>query len=331
MRIKTYIATTNSEAIELVRKGLGNNAIIISSGKTEDGNSVRIVAAVDLTSTSEIEKKIEEEYEHVSDLNVEETVRQALIFHGAPPQLTARISIAAAKTNAQSPTLALAAAFDVLFEFSVLSKDIFESPIMLVGPPGSGETTVAAKFCALAKLTNCQVQAILCDIQRAGGVEQFKALTSILGVDLVTAPKAADLKSHIKLGAPAQMQVIDTAATNPFNEMEMANLSLRIKAAKAEPILVFSAVSNPHEVADIAWLYRKIGIKKFITTQVDISQRVGSILAAADSASLTLLCISDGARVADGLKPIDPKSLARLILPHTDNNTSNQKNTEATQ
>jgi flagellar biosynthesis protein FlhF len=331
MRIKTYIATTNSEAIKLVCEDLGDNAIIISSGNTDDGNSVRIDAAVDLASTSEIEITLEEEYEQGSDLNIEETVKQALVFHGVPPRLTKQLSNSAAKAGAQNPTLALAAAFETLFEFSILRTDIFKSPLMLVGPPGSGKTIVAAKLCNQAKLKNCTIKAISCDTQRVGGVEHFKALTNHLGIDLITASKVDDLKSHINLNVTTQMQIIDTTATNPYNEFEMVNLHQRIKASEAEPILVLAAGYDPMEVADIARLYRELGVKRFIATKMDIVRRAGSILAAADSASLALCDVSISAKVTDGLKPISPISLARLIMPHTNNNKLNQQNTEAAQ
>ena len=331
MRIKTYMATTNSKAIKLVREGLGDNAIIISSQNTDDGNSVCIVAAVDLTSISEIESTIEEEYEQNSDLDIKETIKQALVFHGTPPRLTSRISDAAAASNAQNPTLALAAALDTLFEFSSLQTNTFKTPFMLIGPPGSGKTTVAAKLCAQASHKNCSIKEISCDTQRAGGVAQFKALTSILGIDIITASKIDDLKSHINLDATTEMQIIDTAATNPYNEMEMANLHQRIAASEAEPILVLAAGTDPIEVADMVQLYRQLGVRRFIVTQMDIARRMGSILTAADSASLALISVSISAKVADGLKPLSPISLARLIMPQTDNHTSNKQNTEATQ
>jgi hypothetical protein len=83
----------------------------------------------------------------------------------------------------------------------------------------------------------------------------------------------------------------------------------------------------------MARLYREIDKKKFIPTQMDIALSTGSIQAAADSPSLALCSVSFSAKVEDGLKSksILPLSLARLVMPYTDNNTSNQRNFEATQ
>ena len=172
MRIKTFIAKTNTEAIELVREGLGNNAIIISSGNTGDGNSVSIIAAVNITTTPKIKVLIEEENEQISDLNIEEKIKQAPVFHL---------------------------------------------------PPGSEKTTIKAKLCTQTKLKKCNIKATSRDTQRAG-----------------------------------------------------------------------------------------------------------SILADADSASLALLSASISAKIADELKHFSPISLTYSSMPHTDNNIENQQYTEAT-
>ncbi len=331
MRVKTFTAPTNSLAMELVRAELGDDAIIISSGKTDDGEYVRIVAAIDTTSNAATDSAIEEEPENHADLDIEETVRQALVFHGTPPRLTARLASAAGKADASTPTLALAAALDSLFEFSLLDRQRDPAPLMLIGPPGCGKTIIAAKLCTQAKLIDRPVKAVSCDTQRAGGIEQFKAFTNILGIELITAETAENLKDHIDLDAPTHMQIIDTAATNPYDEAEMDDLDRKIKASRAEPILVLAAGGDPLEIADMARFYADLGVNRFIATRLDIARRMGGILAAADSASLAFCNVSISSKVSDDLKPITAISLARLIMPHTAEPSSNQQNSEAAQ
>jgi flagellar biosynthesis protein FlhF len=113
--------------------------------------------------------------------------------------------------------------------------------------------------------------------------------------------------------------------------MEMANLHLRINMSEAEPVLVITAGSDPMEVAGMARLYRELGVKKFIATQMDIARRAGSILTASDSASLALYSVSISAKVTDGMKSILPISLARLVMLHTDRNTLSQQIAKAVQ
>lgn len=331
MRVKTFTASTNAQAMEMVRDELGEDAIIISSGKSDDEQGVVIVAAVDVTAGGETEPQIEEEVETHADLNTEETIRQALAYHGTPPRLITKLVNAAALSDAPNPTLALAAAIDTSFVFSSLGQLPCATPVMLVGPPGNGKTIVAAKLCTEAKLLKREVIAVSCDTQRAGGVEQFKAFTNILEIGLITVDRPELLKEHIELDAPTKLQVIDTASTNPYNEAEMKDLLQKIKASNAEPILVLAAGTDPMEIADMARFYGDIGVKRFIVTQMDIARRAGGLLAAADSAGMAFCDVSISSKVSDPLKPLSPVSLARLIMPYTDDETSNHQKTEAAQ
>ncbi len=331
MRIRSFTAPTNTRAMELVRADLGEDAIIISSGKTDDGNDVRIVAAVELHTASEIDGSIVQEPEDNTRLNTEETVRQALVYHSVAPRLISKLSSIAANSGAANPTLALAAAIDTVFNFSSLDVASTPAPLMLVGPPGCGKTIVAAKLCTQAKLAHREINAVSCDTHRAGGVEQLRAFTNILGIELITVDKPESLKQHIDLDAPEKLQIIDTASTNPYNEAEMDDLYRKITASRAEPILVLSAGCDPMEIADMTRFYGDIGVKRFIVTQMDIARRAGGILAAAQGVPLAFCDVSVSPNVSDSLKSLSPVSLARLIMPHTDQDSTNQQNTEAAQ
>ncbi len=331
MHIKTFSAPTNSQAMEMVRETMGDDAIIISAGKSEDGSAVKIVAAIESDIDLDIDDAIEEEPEHPNALNTEETVRQALSFHGVPPRLSTNLARYAAQSDAPNPTLALAAAIDTTFAFSPLDATSSAKPVMLVGPPGSGKTIVAAKLCTQARLANREIIAITCDTQRAGGVEQLKAFTNILGIDLITVDKPETLKDHIRLDASEKLQIIDTASTNPYDEADMDGLNRKIKACGAEPVLVLAAGCDPMEIADMTRFYGDIGVTRFIVTQMDIARRAGGILAAANSVPLAFCDVSVSSVVSDNLKSLSPVSLARLIMPHTDDDTANQQTTEAAQ
>lgn len=331
MRVKTFSASTNAQAMEMVRDELGDDAIIISSGKTDDGNQVNIVAAVDVYAADPTVPPIEEEVENHADLDTEETIRQALTYHGTPPRLVTKLIKSALISDAPNPTLALAAAIDATFVFTSLGQKSSSAPIMLVGPPGNGKTIVAAKLCTEAKLAKREIVAVSCDTQRAGGIEQFKAFTNILEIGLITVERPELLKDHIELDAPDKLQIIDTASTNPYNEADMKDLLQKIKVSKAEPILVLAAGSDPMEIADMARFYGDIGVKRFIVTQMDIARRAGGILAVADSAGMAFCDVSISSKVSDSLKSLSPVSLARLIMPYTDDDTSNHQKTEAAQ
>ena len=103
-------------------------------------------------------------------------------------------------------------------------------------------------------------------------------------------------------------------------------------------MLVLAAGGDALEAADIAREFSRIGATRLVVTRLDMTRRLGSILAAADAGKLSLSDVSINPDVAEGINPINPVSLARLIMPYTDNQPAgystmtsrNQTMTEAT-
>jgi flagellar biosynthesis protein FlhF len=103
--------------------------------------------------------------------------------------------------------------------------------------------------------------------------------------------------------------------TNPFSAAEMDELAGFTRVGNIEPILVLAAGGDPAEAGDIAAAFKEIGATRLLATKLDMTRRLGGILVAADSARLKLCEFSATAQVADGLSPINPVSLARILLP----------------
>ena len=157
MHIKTYIAETNSEAMELLREDLGDNPIIISSKNTDDRNNIRIVGAVN--------------------------------FYAASPWL----SNAGAKSNAQNSISTLKNATDALFKFLIMREDVFKSPrILITPPPEADKTIVASKLCPQAKLKHYTIKVISCDTQRASGTLSATDNPSLAMCNVSNSAKVAD-------------------------------------------------------------------------------------------------------------------------------------------
>ena len=318
MRLKTYTAASTNEALDMVRVELGDGAIVVSSQPSEDGRSARVVAAIEdlpLHIDEESESGIEES---ASDpLDVAESVRQALHFHGTPAGLLDRLARTAYALDAANPTLAFAGAMDARFRFMPLSDESIKKPVMLVGPPGVGKTVTIAKLSARSIMSGKTIGVISTDTARAGAMEQLSAFTNILKVELRSAPTIADLRRTVDSLSDRQQIFIDTAGANPYSDADMEHLLELVNAAGAEPVLVLAAGGDAMEAAESANAFALIGAKRLIVTRIDLSRRLGAILAAGDAGNLAFSDVSVTPHVADGLTPINPVSLARLIMPHT--------------
>lgn len=323
-----------TEAMELVRFEMGADSIIVATRDDKDG--AVITAAIEDTAPNGLkvsETVIHEDPPVFDKRDTEETIRQSLSFHGAPSPLSDRLARIATGIVADTPTLALAAAMDETFTFDPISALLSERAgtkaaprILLMGPPGVGKTITTAKLAALITMGKRKPKVITTDTQRAGGIEQLAAFTRILDINLESVNSADGLFRLLEQGHGNVPVLIDTPGTNPYDRDEMDHLAALADAARAENILVMAASGDAMESADIAGEFSNIGAKRLLITRLDMARRLGSILACADAGRLSLSDVSITPGVADGINPINPVSLARLIMPYTDTMTTGNQN-----
>ncbi len=352
MRLKTYTAPTISEAMEMVRLEMGVEAIIVSTQDTlksvDPAVGARVTAAREDVLTPDLATAMKDPYgaapPRYSDSQTHDTVRHGLTYHGTPYHLARRLAKTAEVIQASTPTLALAGAFDSSFTFSPVSG-LFEDSagktdrrrLVLIGPPGVGKTITVAKLAARATLAGLSPRIITTDTQRAGGIEQLAAFTRILKIDLQQAANSTDLDRLVADLNPNQPLIIDTPGTNPFNDDEMDHLGSLMVAARSDILLVLAAGTDALESADLAIQFADLGATRLLVTRLDMARRLGGILAAADAARLSFSDVSISPNISEGITPLNPVSLARLIMPHTDHasdqdlNSGTHPKTEAVQ
>ncbi|MEQ8509772.1 MAG: GTP-binding protein [Rhodospirillaceae bacterium] len=313
MRLKSYTAATMAEAMNLVREELGEDAIIVSTQRSSDGQGVRITAALE---EPEGEEDIARALAGENATPFSENVRNALAYHGVPARLIEKLVMTARSVEVGSPTMACAAALEDNFDFAPLPERKATRPFMLVGPPGSGKTITVAKLAARARLSGRPVGVITTDTVRAGAVEQLTAFTKILEIEIqqVRGPDALPYAVN-EMMANYDLVFIDSPGLNPFSHHDMDYLKALSQSADVEPILVLAAGGDASEAADIGEAFSTSGATRILATRLDMTRRLGAILAAADAGQLMFSEVSLNPHVATGLCAINPVSMARMILP----------------
>ncbi len=324
MRLKTFSAPSMSDAMRLVKNHFGDEAIIISSQKDDDGLGVRITAA--------IEPK--EEDTHVIDTQDirkattrTDIIGKALAHHGTPKLVADKLVEIAQEFEIDDSKIALAGAVDRLFSFTPLPDGQNPGVWMLVGLPGSGKTVTSAKLATQAVMAKHPVNIITTDTVRAGGVQQLQAFTKILKIDLLKAADPTSLQDALAACNPLGLTIIDCAGSTPLKQAGFSRQIDLIKAIKSKVILVLADGTDPNEAAELAQSYSDVGAHDIILTRVDTSRRHGSLLSAASSGKLNICGAGIGPNVADGLKALNPVSLAHLLLSKSNKITSKLINT----
>ena len=330
MRIRTYIAGDVPEALALIREEMGDDAIIVSTETRSDGRC-RVVAACEEPGADRAEdvllEPFNEEPEAVAD--TEDAIEAAMREHGVPDALARHFVDAATGNQELTPEMAMAAACEDRLQFGGAPFRPSLRPIVLVGPPGAGKTTTAAKLAAHALVNGIAVDLMAADMIKTGALEQLKGLAERMKVQVHSADNSAALASgwrsrratHEAAGRPV-LAIVDTTGANPFDDEELARAGALIAGLRGHGVLVLPAGGDPLEAADTARAFAEAGATHLIVTRVDAARRLGGLLTAAavrsNGTQLKLSGVGISPQIGNGLRPVSPLVMARLLMTQTE-------------
>jgi flagellar biosynthesis protein FlhF len=184
--------------------------------------------------------------------------------------------------------------------------------ILVAGPEGAGKTSVVGRLAA--RLT-CQkhlpVKLVSLDTHKVGAIEELASYADLLGVDDYAMHANSDSKLAIDR---SKVVLIDTCAL-PRDQNRLDELKTRIESL--EPtyrLMIFSALMRSSDVESYAREMAWLKPTHLVFTMIDLTRRLGSLLAAASASGLKIVMITnssvgDGAMIAAG-----PTALADVIL-----------------
>jgi len=314
MRLRTFNASSIAEAIRLARAELGPEAVILATEKL--GKSVRLTAA--LEPPGDLVAHPPTRGTAIAASKSVETITRALSNHGVPERHIERITAIIAGFSLDDPRQGLNAALRVRFDFRPLTTPFRNRPVLLVGLPGAGKTSCAAKLAAMAKALDQNVTLVTCDMAKAGAAEQLAIYARALHVHAYRARDAAALSRIVDSIGRESLIVIDSVGCNVFLESERSVLRELTAAASAEPVLVQACGGDPAETAELAHCFAEVGVQRLVATRLDASRRLGGILSAAADGPLALAEFSHSPEIAAGVLPADAVSLGDRLLPRAE-------------
>jgi flagellar biosynthesis protein FlhF len=288
MRLKLYRAPDTREAMTLIRAELGTDALILGTRRVSDG--VEITAAINR--------------EPLTAPAAHDPERaQLLAWHGVPASQAAAL---------QGGTLEAALARILRFAGTPLGENA--APLLLVGPPGAGKTLTVARLATRLVMAGAAPLVITADGRRAGATEQLAAFTRLLGLSLIVASHPVTLARALarrQQGAPV---LIDAPGVDPFDATQRDEIGALATSAAATTALVLPAGIDPAEAMDLAGAFAEQGASLLVATRLDMSRRLGGVLAAAQAGGLALAEAGIGSGAADGLVPMTPALLAERLV-----------------
>jgi len=233
--------------------------------------------------------------------------------HRVPDAIAHDLAKTAAQSGLSQLTLALACALDRRMKTAPLDLAASKA-LLLVGPYGAGKTAVAAKIAATARISSRAVRLFAFHPGETGAAARLEGLARETDTPFAIVQRA-EMLSAVVAGCVKKntLAVVDTAGFDPRSGKARTAFAALTQIADVECLGIVSATGDAEEVFEIADALASIGARRSIVTGVDMTARLGAVVAAATSA-LPLAHIACSPLLAAGLEPVTPLSLARALL-----------------
>jgi flagellar biosynthesis protein FlhF len=123
-----------------------------------------------------------------------------------------------------------------------------------------------------------------------------------------------ELRARLEEAKTADITLIDTGGTNPFEVDDMRRQATLLEAGTIEPVLVMAAGGDAEESAEIARCFAVLGVQRLFPTRLDVARRLGGLLSAAGRSGIAFSDASNTPMVANGVITMSAQSLSSLLL-----------------
>ncbi len=352
MKIKKIRAKSFGEALKLVRKELGEDAVILSSDdKTGTESYVEVTAAVDYDveavnepiitpsvtlETPESTSGITELKDEIRDLRESiEAMKNTGFELNLPVEMKKTYNFLKGKAIKEEFALKLVEKASAIEDIESLMSDEIDDSIkgdnvtsetetssktnkkivMLIGPTGVGKTTTVAKLASRAIKDGKRAAIISIDTYKIGAAEQIRIYSRMIGIPLDIVANLESLKRSIERFSDRDLIFIDTAGKNPGDNQYIEGLNEIYSAGfQIETQLLLSTSSDCDFLMETHKHYRELPIDKIAFTKTDEAVKLGSIYNLCHLYKKPVAYITTGQRVPGNIEFVNSKELTNLIL-----------------
>ncbi len=335
MKLKSYFSGTVEAALDLARRELGEEALLINArpataetrhlgayevvfGAVKQAAAAQPKAAI-ATASDRVTQELAEMKREIERLSKHLSGARMFSAHaeGNEPELYSRLV-----GNELDPVLAQAVAqgapMEQIFEVDATlgRRGAGRVVVALVGPPGVGKTTTLVKLAARYGLASRKpAQILTADVFRIAAAEQLRTLAAILGIgcDVVETPVA--LAQALEEHRSKDFVFIDTPGLGSGDMEDGADLA-RLLATHPEidTHLVLSASMKPADLARVIERYEIFQPKKLLFTRIDETSSYGAMVSEAARRGLPVSFLTAGQQIPDDLEAATKVRLVELVM-----------------
>ena len=355
MRVIRVTAEDMPQAMRKVRQTLGEDAIILATGKLPDGG-VEITAAIDPpaeadkdaapqpvqpapladiipdASLGELARKVEDLSQMLGRhmINAEAGAQFAsrpelipiydhLMRQEVEPAIIAQLLDGLNPSGGKGILPRLAIRLKKMMKVSPGLHYAQKKPNIwtLVGPTGVGKTTTVAKLAALCSLKlGMKVGLVTLDTFRIAATEQIKVYGRIMDLPTCVASNSGEFSEVLAALKDQDIILVDTVGRSPRDNDNMADLEAILAGGpNATCHLVMACPTRDQDQQEVMRSFGRLKPKTLIYTKLDETNIYGPILNQVVRSGLPVSYVTLGQKVPDDLEEASREMLVKRLMP----------------
>lgn len=347
MNIRKFIAPSSGEAIKMVKKEMGEDAVILRT-KTLQGRGIEVTAAIDYESQP-VKKEMDVNNE-IKELGRElKEIKEALLFSDAGRVLAPElyfdqelrerythlktfglnqnlIKKLMSENGADAPErksnksrLLQESLMKVLTKIKVnIDRDNSKEQkiFTFIGPTGVGKTTTLAKLAARSALENGMKSALITlDTFRIAAAAQLEAYARIMGLPVEVAVSVKDLQKAIRKYSNYDRIFIDTAGRSPNSDQGSNDLLKIFKDhANVHGFLVISATTQYENMINTSDRFENLPFHSYIFSKLDETEDLSPMINFLISKERPVSYFTTGQQVPEDIEIASKRKMASFLL-----------------
>ena len=352
MLIKKFTAKNYADALEQVKRELGDDALIMSTRSIKPNSPLSgrsISNKVEITAAIEFEEPVAANLESELGLNEGDGLdMKSLIFNllsetsqaqtlglkpsqfetyshlvknGLNEQLASKILKKSIGENDEKPAKEKMRAMNLMKKVIPFEGEInlqTEGPKMVafVGPTGVGKTTTIAKVAAdYAIRKNKKVALVSLDTYRLGAVDQLQIYGDIMQLPVEVAGGKSELREIVNKHSDKDLILIDTTGRSHRDKDYSGQLKEILDAVGGvETHLVLSATAQENLFSMTYQQFLPLGVDRVLFTKLDEGLNFGPLFNFSVRNRVPLSYFTAGQNVTEELEVAEPDKVISLIF-----------------
>jgi flagellar biosynthesis protein FlhF len=187
--------------------------------------------------------------------------------------------------------------------------------VALVGPPGAGKTTTLIKLAARYGIASRRPAHIIStDVFRIAAADQLRTLAAIVGIGCTVVEAAGALTQALEEQHGKDLVFIDTPGFGAHDMADGAELAQWFAARpEIDTHLVLSAAMRPADLSATIDRYQMYHPAKLLFTHLDEATCFGTLVTESARRSLPVSFLAAGQQIPDDLEPATKERLSELV------------------